>query len=744
MANWIKYGAYWISAGIAVTGVLWFNRPADKRVLGEDYADVFEAVQERLVIPYLEGDAVPDWAAANGYSTNSIDNRILYANILTMAKRTRDIVTKTDGHIFWITEDVTNGMQLAVSRGSYFVTNTVESVYGWYSITNVEHRYSTNTFEDTLITSATRLWSTNSLFEYLDNINGSILTLTNLPVANLIYGRGDAITGRTNSLRYGSWWPFLRSYTFPWEQWSDVNRSRVTVQTDSSVNAEFKGAAWITPESLAVSFPITATNGAGYTIASFEDVNGNKSIPFCTVAPPSNNNGLYLAAYTAQLKTGEFNYYTLTILKGISAKNQDVYVSNVYGQNSAGTIYNQGFNDSRIDFSGNGKTNGFSIVKFYTANTNVPAIYFGIVYTNNPTLTNSYFTINSLAFESTAIGFAFSNAIASSQQTRDDQRITTNKLYDLCQVLTNLHRTVYIGASITPTNSVRIEKSYWQEPGMSTNFVFESTYGVGPTPSYYSSYSMSALLDDLFSGMNYTVTNTVSTDAFICSIFDFRLEETKTANIYENPEQRWDALVNVWGLANVTDCRNYGCMLNYPSAWAITNGYVKSVRVYAAFEFGAVNQYYPLPSYSNSMTYGGSLTYAGNIGTTGETINISIPASGIDTTLTKTLYTTFHESGDLGFNDKAVFNLIYQIDDPSEPIVFDMPAFNFIHAKPSRYMAWQSQDGGPLDNREEVSVVDYSLYYDIRISKVIVVVDWTFKHLGIGFVPENNTPEWRQ
>jgi hypothetical protein len=244
--------------------------------------------------------------------------------------------------------------------------------------------------------------------------------------------------------------------------------------------------------------------------------------------------------------------------------------------------------------------------------------------------------------------------------------------------------------------------------------------------------------------MDLVVTNTFSPDASICSTFDFRLEETKTANIYENPGQRWDALVQVWGLGRITDLRHYGCTLNYPSTWAVTNGYVKSVRVYAAFEFGNVNQYYPLPAYSNSMTYGGSLTYAGNIGTTGEVMAISIPATGIDTTLTKTRYTTFNESGDLGFNDKAVFNLIYQIDDPSEPIVFDMPSFSFIHAKPSRYMAWQSQDGGPLDNREEVSEVDYSLYYDIRISKVIVVVDWNFKHLGRGFTPVNNTPEWRQ
>jgi len=86
MSNFVKYGRYWIAAGIAVTGVLWFNRPLDPRIKGEDIADVFEAVQD-LNVAYLTGDQVPDWSAWNLDSTNSIYAPIQYEPIQRMETR---------------------------------------------------------------------------------------------------------------------------------------------------------------------------------------------------------------------------------------------------------------------------------------------------------------------------------------------------------------------------------------------------------------------------------------------------------------------------------------------------------------------------------------------------------------------------------------------------------------------------------------------------------------------------------
>ena len=107
MSSIIKYGRYWIAAGIAVTGVLWFNRPNDPRIKGEDIADTFEAIQD-LNVAYLTGDQTPDWPAWNLDSTNSIYAPIQYDVIQRMANRLREKVSRSSGSIFWTQAQFTN------------------------------------------------------------------------------------------------------------------------------------------------------------------------------------------------------------------------------------------------------------------------------------------------------------------------------------------------------------------------------------------------------------------------------------------------------------------------------------------------------------------------------------------------------------------------------------------------------------------------------------------------------------
>ena len=46
MSNLVKYGKYFISAGIAIGGAVWLQRPKDVRIKGEDIADLYGAVQD--------------------------------------------------------------------------------------------------------------------------------------------------------------------------------------------------------------------------------------------------------------------------------------------------------------------------------------------------------------------------------------------------------------------------------------------------------------------------------------------------------------------------------------------------------------------------------------------------------------------------------------------------------------------------------------------------------------------------
>jgi hypothetical protein len=753
MSNWIKYGRYYIAAGIAVTGVLWFNRPSDMRVKGEDVADLYEAEAERSVITALTGTDTPDFdyynsrlAAAPSGGTNTVDSRVRYADISTIAERIRHSIQR-GGNIFWTSDDITNGQQIAESMGSWSVTNTVYN-NAPYGITNVQVRtysYSTNSFKDMIVTSGTRLWNPGSLFEYRDGLDGSVMTKTNLPVSNLVYGRGTAFTCQTNSLRNGSWWPLQRTYTFPWEQWNDVDRIRVTLESKAGASAA-TNVLWITTNSPALSLSFT-NSAACFSVAAWKSVQGWESVPFTYIGMPPNNNGLYLSAYSYSTAPGEFSYIDVRVRKGSSAYNAEVSAAVVYGDSSISwTPSGQGY--YYTDFAFWPKTNATSaVIKFTASNTNIAPVYCKVSWSNaTAVMTNDYFDVTKELFISEAItGMAKEGAFLGGQLSIDDMRINTNKLYSLAHVLTNLHRTVCVGATVTPTNSTGT-MIYKGSPISGTNYVLETTSGTGYTPSYYTGYDMGDILADLLETDGQTDVS-YSPDASLISTFDFHLDETKTAKVYESPDVRWDAYVKVFGYFRITEMQHNGCTLSYPADWAVTNGYVKRVRVFALVETDGQEygtERYPLPVWSYTNTVSGSLWYAGNLGIESTNCIVNLPDPSIDTTISNTNTVAFSSSGDLGFCGTSRLTLVYDVSDPTNRIMFDMPAFSFTHCTPGRYTLTESAQAGPAELRREASRKDYSVYYRVKVSKWVVLVDWNFKHLGNGFTPETNSPAWMQ
>ena len=113
-------------------------------------------------------------------------------------------------------------------------------------------------------------------------------------------------------------------------------------------------------------------------------------------------------------------------------------------------------------------------------------------------------------------------------------RLNTNKLYSLAHLLTNLHRKVCIGASVTPTNSTGMMR-YKGRPVFGTNYVFESTYGTGYTPSYYTGYVMGDILDDLLSTDGQT-DEAYFPDASLLSTFDFWLTGDENGESLRKPK----------------------------------------------------------------------------------------------------------------------------------------------------------------------------------------------------------------
>jgi len=786
MSSMIKYGHYYISAAILVAGVVWLNRPADPRVMGEDTADIFEQVQEVLVVPYLTGTQVPDWESVNSYGnaypSNSIYSPTKYQDILNMANKVRQVVTKSDGAIFWTSATFSNTAELAVSYGSYCDTQEVAGYVvdelngGGWAVTNRYYQYSTNTFADTIVTTASRQWTNNSLFHETittDDGSGPIYTavsLTNVPLANLVYGRGAALSlSNTNGFQTaGSGWPFEWSYAFPWEQWSYPTHSRVTMFAYSASNVAYTNLFWLSTNSLALTFnaSLTDTNNPGYSLCSIMDVSGHTSIQSAYVQPPSAASPIYLYNYSGG------PYETDYSINKTWAQNWQI---NFYIKKEGAAAYESlawsiVAGDYLFMYSGGGgpsyqfldvmaypepyypgypiptPTNSLSVLKIWVpAQTNVAPIYVAIsVKTAAYAKTNAYFNVTSDLSTSSAItATATSNAVASAFTATDDRRITTNKLNAFAQILTNLNRTVYIGGINALTCTGRTEIVY-SHPY--TNYVSEFEYGSGDAPAYYDSYTKADLLAD-FSAITQTATNNYAATSpiyFAETLFSF--QERGLATIDSTPE--WWSYVTIFGYSNERKHNAFtGCSVVYPSLWALTNNFVAAVKVYAVAEAieTSTESYYSWTALGDfySHTVDGEYWNQGNFGISSPGLTFNTPSHSVPSTRINGLDRQYYGAGNLGLTDRAIFTKIYETNSPTGPITFDLPERTITHADPASryaYFDWTTASSGP---REIGWQYLYSVGYRLNYSRIMIVVDWNFTHLGRGFTPATNTPAWR-
>jgi len=776
MPSMIKYGHYWISAGIAVAGAIWLARPGDPRVLGEDMADLYEAEAERSVIPFLTGSQVPDWAAYNNGSTNTVDVRIRYDDVDALCNRIRANFLKA-GPVFWLISPITNGQELSISQGTYAITNKAYNPLGYTpTVTNITYSYSTNRYVDNLIVTSSRQWTNSSLFEYCATGNGSPMSMTNAPVSSYVWSKtASAVAG--SGLTLGSAWPLARSYTFPWEQWSDVNRSRVSVFVYDGDNIIFTNASWISMNRLtftnAPALRVTSISGKanphGFCLTRLMDIYGNTSVEFVVIKPPASNNGIVLPAYSYSIaKSASWTYITIT--KSIAIQGEDISAELVYGDDQLEyeIVANElSFASLRVR-TAVGVTNNLSVLKFTSTDSQASPAYCAFSFTptipNPLILTNSYFSLTQKAYiNEPVIATATTNAIAQDQIIMNDKRITTNKLYDICHVLTNLHTTVYMGATVTPTQNVVTVQTSTDDFG-STYYVDEYQTGSGLTPTYYSAYTMADIIaaNDTRSFETNVIVNQgdVTSYPFFgaseLAFYSSSLYDYHEGDIFANSSTNWTSWVVVAGRSKVETYKYKGCSINYPSDWAVTNGYVKNVKVYAILQVqrvldgnGIIQYPFPANGYTNNFTISGSYWYAGNINCTEPTLTFSRPATNINTTISNSAFHSFDGFFDDDrvywyFTDKTPVNLIAEIDNPTEPIRFDMPDFDFSYAYPDRFNRIQAASAGPTQLRDEYERTVYDLEYRVGVVRWIVQVEWNFPNLNNGFVPvTTNIPSWR-
>ena len=220
-----------------------------------------------------------------------------------------------------------------------------------------------------------------------------------------------------------------------------------------------------------------------------------------------------------------------------------------------------------------------------------------------------------------------------------------------------------------------------------------------------------------------------------------------------DPEDEW-----IWywssswsSKSTVLDVNEYfGCTLPYPSMFAITNGYVSSISIYAVAKPERLGGYaYPSLEHADAtVTYSGTFPNAedyNDIGFGYVDYVCGFPALEQSASKTKAAWI----KGD-GFPlVQARVNLIGTWNNPSERPVFDFGS-DIVLSDPPFSEESVKIDGDvityPDGSESEYNEEKFEIYgsLDLELAGFIVVVDWNWKHLNPSapFVPTTHTPGW--
>ena len=164
----------------------------------------------------------------------------------------------------------------------------------------------------------------------------------------------------------------------------------------------------------------------------------------------------------------------------------------------------------------------------------------------------------------------------------------------------------------------------------------------------------------------------------------------------------------------------------------------------------ATQPYIGWPSLSTYGTFtnhtlSGEYWHEGNHGISVTDMVLNSPSHSIDASRTKGLQKEFLGEGNFDFTDTAKFSKLFATNNPTEIIRFDLETPSIIHGDPADRFAgfnWTGTNTSAEAYAEGFSKT-YSLGYRVQIKRVLIVVDWNFKHLGRGFEPVTNSPSWR-
>lgn len=776
MTTWRKYGLVWVSAGLLISGSLWWLRRGS-HIRGEDCAELISAVMERQAVAYLMGtntpafvsNVVPVWVEWKMMREKILDGAL---NVATNGGVRTDPPSRLPV-VFWVGDDTSfaDGATVCGNGAGWVITAEETNTYVGSGIVNIERNYSLSPVSNAwqaAVTPDARYGGTDRTWQFKKGVSTN-----NAPVADELYSCTNSFfKTKTN------WWTNIGNGTNNYLYWSEryLDSGRVTVTllsgggfTDVSPEIIFTADNYASPQN--VRLQNTASNTAAYYQIEVSGVVGHTHVGVAQWP--------VAAAVNPRVKQNDVGGSAFVSSGG----SIDLVMASEF-LISAPWDVNLSYSG---DLSGPSAVSAAEAPYMYAPFTvTCPAGGGGTLTASCPqtgsqhkvvivdSAQNADITIagavarqvGNLAVAEIGVSLADPPPVGGWQQSR---AITTNYLNQAANVLSNLTRTVcfFNGADLDGTNCVRVE---WSGVEVATN---QSVWSWQSSPK--DPIEFSSIVGDIWDATLLTATcqtNTVSFDGELASASRRASEEflARKEEAREDPDF-WDEHYNLEGLgsARYSSVRIINAFLPYPSDYALTNGLVKRVRVYAivtssidGYDVGRWSTpYNPINSISfaaspalESYTLAGSteplhkMLHEG-LGIGADVGRYEVPAfneNGWTLALTPN-YSTW--SSAYTVPPVVIMRLLADVADPTSrvPITIGAP-FKW----PDYYVeVSHDAESGRYDKGDGYDVVWSTGHYKFRrqrvtvyLSMLAVVVDWKWDYLNPAnpYTPTPYTPPW--
>ena len=750
MTTWRKYGLVFVSAGLIISGSLWYQRQGC-HARGEDVAELMSATIERREIAYLIGDDTPSFSPNNISVTpmwSTVYNDILdAARTLALTNSGATLSYPARFGIYWLpkTETIDDGETICSYSAAWQVSEIVTNISGvpiyMYALTQPTN----NCVDGVRVTAA---YAINSEFTLRPDIAPS-----NFPVSIYFFNTN----GSSAAWGTGSWWvdvgngtnnvPFYSCEIWPVVEVTGIAGAGFSVSPDKLLTLKQSNdveAATITStrDSSATTYgsEIFKISRKGFDDAYFAatDYGGSTTNNALNVVSPQ---------YSILEGTAVGPFQIIPRLPIEIGESNRVVITRLFGSGSM--VLYRGTQENDLDFYifKNSNAGQYYIRAETDADNRDDVMLYSITYLGEThyctAIQNDNGTPDEMliapSFNKVSVGGSteFNATIKRDPPSvlEYDQSLKKINLDQASNVLTNMYRTIALCPADYAVCSNKTTRVWGSSDSGGVSGVYDD-----PTDSAAEYWGTAGT-------MTLTSTQT-NLDANVYLIGrcrrNVRYFKRKLSFVDTAAEDMFVTIWSYYGEFVGEYCE--GIDLQYPSKYACESGLVSKVTVYCVISTHIDPDAF-IPAMYHSVHENWTITGTAGSGWFSEDLGLGIDLSGrypelVNTTGSKTHWPVYITDG---VPPIVKAYKIYEIANPTNTVSFDfgidaLPAALPTARMESAYTYHEESVVDAINDSEDIWESDISLY----ASASVVVVEWAWTHMNPAAPYESDpyTPAW--